>query len=91
MDADTLAFFQRKVSEYPIVQCNELSQQLLGRVQFDRQSPFGEINLYMLRARVQACLPVIAFNASFGYIRLNADAEMTACFNVAASHSARQP
>ena len=68
-------------SEYAIVQCDELSQQLLGRVQFDRQSPFGEINLYMLRARiqaaadighgfshqvVQACFPVIAFYASFG-------------------------
>ena len=92
--ADALALGVREPRQREIVEVDEAVQQLPGRIDLDREPPFGEVDLHLVRALVEAApdfrlvlaqqvvdelLARVAGNPSAGYMRLSADGEITAC------------
>ena len=77
-----------------VVELDERLQQLAAGIDLHRQPAFGEVDLHAVRAPLQAAanfglvlvdqvldelVARIARQPSAGYIRLNADGEITAC------------
>jgi hypothetical protein len=94
MNSDVPTFFLRKSAKREIVELDEAVEKRPGRIDLDRQAALGEINLDLVRAFCKTAtdllfmfveqvldefLPRVAGRSSAGYIRLRADAEMTAC------------
>ena len=58
MNANSLPFFGGEVRKDAVVQVHKLLQQSLGGIQFDRQSPFGEVDLHAVGAVVKTAADV---------------------------------
>lgn len=56
--ADALPFVGCELGEYLVVEVDERAQQLLGRVELDREPALGEVDLHVVRTTVQGAADV---------------------------------